>query len=514
MSVRVYKDLTHAQLLEIWRELEQQHKPTVLFHNAFTPAVTSWGVSVDDGSTAPESTTLAVAEDTTYDVDVSSGNVQLFLFIQIEEQGDDTASGSDAQLQFDPNGGTSWSNVTAVTSGIFGTADADTAANDLDTWATSSFKLTGEEGTAEDGAEFTDDMTGSTPTFGAGNYQEEVFCITVDAANVSDNDTITFAVAIGGTTITNDVTPTITITKGASSTPISADVLGLGTAALGPNTTYLTQAATAAGVQNAYPGFVSDAICGAVGDGPSIVGQINQTGGGLVTRQAKIDLSQSVIGAGLAALSKFFDRTYAAVAGGLVALTKVLPRDFDVIAGGLVTRAIKANLQRIDLAGGIPQRAIKVHKQLFQYAAGLVDVVVNNLATLTPISADAVAGAVLAVQKKINLTRTRFGGAVLARVIRVNLSRADIAAGLSTSVPTVYQTFTAIAGGLVTIAKKINLQEYVIGAGVVTRAAKIFKNIVSLAGGKVEETVTFISGAADPHTDSAACEVKLIVRSS
>lgn len=224
--MKVYHGLTLPELVALWRKealRQRASRPSLLFHNDFTPVVTSYRWREDDGSTAPESAANLANEDASYDVDVSSGDVQLFLIVQVEEQGDDSANNNvTIQLQFDPAGGTSWQNVTASAgNGIHGTADGNTAATDEAAWTTGNFVLTGEEGTAYDGLELTDDAAHSAGTFDfeAANYTEFVFPITAEQANLSDSQSLTFAIAIAGTTITNGVTGTLTVTK--SGTPPS-----------------------------------------------------------------------------------------------------------------------------------------------------------------------------------------------------------------------------------------------------------------------------------------------------
>lgn len=180
---------------------------------AATFAITARAYRIYADGTESGSTALA-NENTAYDADVTSGDVNMQLRYGVQETGGVSgATTDDYQLQYSKNGG-AWTDVAA----------ASTVAK-----AFPSTNLT-------DAASTTNRLSAGSGSFGAGeldeadglvtdwrllstNYSELLYSITVISADVADNDTLTFRVMRNGAVLdTYSVTPTITITKSAGGT--------------------------------------------------------------------------------------------------------------------------------------------------------------------------------------------------------------------------------------------------------------------------------------------------------
>jgi hypothetical protein len=196
----------------VWESgVQRQIKAT---HDTFNAQTRAWRLYAD--GTESGSSPLQ-AENTTDDLDVTSGDVQFHLRYSVQENGSGTASGAatdDWQLQFNIDT-LGWNPVTAASTGII----ADTGATPSDTSATTNRSTNGiSDGTGtfiasevEAGnGEITDwQLTGD-------NFTEMLFCLKAVSAGLSGGESIDFRLLYNGSptvSIDNDVTPNVTISK-------------------------------------------------------------------------------------------------------------------------------------------------------------------------------------------------------------------------------------------------------------------------------------------------------------
>jgi hypothetical protein len=159
-----------------------------------------------------ESGSTALAnENTSYDADVTSADVNFQLRYGVQESGTGSAAGvstDDYQLQYAVNGG-GWNNVTGSSTVI----RAFPSASLTDAGATTS-RLSAGSGSFVAGE--LDEANGEITDWQltANNYSDLLYSLTVRQADVADNDSITFRVLRNGAVFdTYSVTPTLTITK-------------------------------------------------------------------------------------------------------------------------------------------------------------------------------------------------------------------------------------------------------------------------------------------------------------
>jgi hypothetical protein len=173
-------------------------------HVVFTPSVDAYRHYAD--GTESGSTALA-NQSTSATIDVGSGNQVFGLRVRVQESGGGAgASTDDWQLRASINGGTAF-NVTTSSSGVRGF----NSTNLTDGGATTN-RLTGGSGSfiagkvSEDGLLDDHELT-------ANNHTEYLYSLELVAADLATNDSITFSVLYNGSSITHNVTPTVSIQK-------------------------------------------------------------------------------------------------------------------------------------------------------------------------------------------------------------------------------------------------------------------------------------------------------------
>jgi hypothetical protein len=154
--------------------------------------------------------TALVNENTAYDADVTSGNVNLQLRYGLQESAGVAGSATDDyQLQYSVNAG-AWNNVAGASSVI----KAFPSSNLTDAASTTS-RLSAGTGSFVAGEIDEADGIVTDWQITANNYSDLLYSITIVSADVSDNDTILFRALRNGAAINWDEMPTLTITKTA-----------------------------------------------------------------------------------------------------------------------------------------------------------------------------------------------------------------------------------------------------------------------------------------------------------
>ena len=195
--------------------------------DVFTPVVQAFRFYDDDADEA--SSTPLANQDTNVTIDVDAGNVSFQLRYRIQAT---TAVGGattdDYALQRSVNAG-AFATINGTTSAILAAAAGLTNDNATTNRATNG--ITDGTGSFVASEQSTDGIVDNWQLT-ASNYTEIVWGGTLVAADVSDNDAITFRVSLNGGApgMTNSVTPTITVQKSPpASTTQFLMLLGVGT---------------------------------------------------------------------------------------------------------------------------------------------------------------------------------------------------------------------------------------------------------------------------------------------
>ena len=183
----------------------------------FTPVFNAFRFYNDDGDEANSTPYDSVAQDTNITVD-DEADEQFHLRVRIDETGGKGGSnGDDWRLEISVNGGT-YTDVTSTSSVV----DGQDSTHLTDGGATTN---RGTNGISDPGSGSFDvgeqsDLNGEVfnHVLGSDDFAEHVYGLRVTDADVSDGDTIDFRITLNGGSpgMTNNVTPRITISKGAA----------------------------------------------------------------------------------------------------------------------------------------------------------------------------------------------------------------------------------------------------------------------------------------------------------